>query len=77
MAPAPKKKAKPGPRSSVWRRPRLRTQGLRPVQHWLPDLRDPRILKEIRREGAVLSRHPENKVIDDWPDTIRDPEGWA
>lgn len=48
------------------RRDRLRAQGMRPVQHWVPDLRDPKMLKQIRREGALLSKHPENAAIDDW-----------
>lgn len=58
------------------RRDRLRAQGLRPVQHWVPDLRDPKVLEEIRREGALLSQHPENDVIDNWLDTMRDPDIW-
>ena len=73
------KKAKPRTpqQRMASRRDRLRAQGLRPVQHWVPDLRDPRILTEIRRESAMLSRHPENAAIDDWLDTVRDPEDWS
>jgi hypothetical protein len=79
MATTPKKKAKPRtPRQRMAsRRERLRAQGLRPVQHWVPDLRDPRILKEIRREAAMLSKHPEDAAIDDWLDTVRDPADWS
>ena len=58
------------------RRARLRAQGLRPVQHWVPDLRDPKILAEIRREGEMLSKHPDNAAIDDWLDLMRDPDDW-
>jgi len=78
MATTPKKKTKPRtPKQRMAsRRERLRAQGLRPVQHWVPDLRDPRILAEIRREGAMMSQHPENAAIDDWLDTIRDPDDW-
>jgi Protein of unknown function (DUF3018) len=78
MATTPKKKAKPRtPKQRMAsRRERLRAQGLRPVQHWVPDLRDPRILAEIQREGAMMSQHPENAAIDDWLDTIRDPDDW-
>jgi hypothetical protein len=73
------KKAKPRTpqQRMASRRDRLRAQGLRPVQHWVPDLRDPRILTEIRRESVMLSRHPENAAIDDWLDTVRDPEDWS
>ncbi|MGH6779400.1 MAG: antitoxin MazE family protein [Bradyrhizobium sp.] len=59
------------------RRQRLRAAGLRPVQHWVPDLRDPRVLAQIRREAAMLSKHPENAAIDDWLDTVRDPDDWS
>jgi hypothetical protein len=55
------------------RRARLRAQGLRPVQHWVPDLRDPKVRAAIRREAALLAQHPENAAIDAWLDTVRDP----
>ena len=79
MATTPKKKAKPRtPRQRMAsRRERLRAQGLRPVQHWVPDLRDPKVLVEIRREGARLSKHPDNAAIDDWLDMVRDPGDWS
>ena len=48
------------------RRERLRAQGLRPVQHWVPDLRDPEVLAGLRREGERLAQHPDNAAIDDW-----------
>ena len=48
------------------RRERLRAQGLRPVQFWVPDLRKPRVRADIRRQAALLSQHPENAEIDDW-----------
>jgi len=58
------------------RRKRLRAQGLRPVQHWVPDLRDPRIRAEIRREAALLASHPENDAIDDWIEAVYDWSEW-
>lgn len=54
------------------RRKRLRAQGLRPVQHWVPDLRDPKVRAEIRREAALLAQHPDNAAIDDWIDAAYD-----
>ena len=75
MATTPKKAKPRTPQQRMAsRRERLRAQGLRPVQHWVPDLRDPKVLAEIRREGAMLSKHPEDAAIDDWLDTVRDPE---
>jgi len=74
-----RKKSKPQtPRQRMAaRRARLRAQGLRPVQHWVPDLRDPKVLAEIRREIKLMAQHPENDAIDDWLDAIRDPKDWS
>ena len=58
------------------RRERLRTAGLRPVQHWVPDLRSPKVRAEIRRETALLSRHPENDAIDRWIEGAYDWKEW-
>lgn len=58
------------------RRKRLRAQGMRPVQHWVPDLRDPKVRAEIRREAALLAKHPDNAAIDQWIDNIHDWSEW-
>ena len=77
----PTQPKKPTPKSArermASRRERLRAQGLRPVQHWVPDLRDPKVLAEISREGAMMARHPDNDALDDWLDKVRDPADWA
>jgi antidote-toxin recognition MazE-like antitoxin len=78
MATTPKKTKPQTPQQRMAsRRERLRAQGLRPVQHWVPDLRNPRVLREIRREAAMLSKHPEDAAIDDWLDLVRDPDDWS
>jgi hypothetical protein len=73
------KKAKPRTpqQRMASRRERLRAQGLRPVQHWVPDLRDPKVLADIRRQAKLMAQHPENDVLDDWLDAIRDPKDWS
>jgi hypothetical protein len=58
------------------RRARLRAEGLRPVQHWVPDLRNARVRAEIRREAALLAQHPDNAVIDDFIDASYDWAEW-
>jgi hypothetical protein len=58
------------------RRERLRAQGLRPVQFWVPDLRDPKVLAEIRREAKLMAKHPENDAIDDWIEQVVDWDAW-
>lgn len=78
MAASSKKKRPPKTAAQRMRerRARLRKQGLRPVQFWVPDLRDPRVRAQIRREGALLARHPENAEIDAWIDAVVDWDEW-
>jgi hypothetical protein len=58
------------------RRERLRAQGLRPVQFWVPDLRDPKVRADLRRQGRLLARHPENDAINDWIEANVDWNDW-
>jgi len=58
------------------RRQRLRAQGLRPVQHWVPDLRDPKVLADLRRQAKLLARHPENAEVDAWIEAMTDFSEW-
>jgi hypothetical protein len=77
MAPKPKKaRPKTARERMSERRKRLRAQGLRPVQHWVPDLRDPRVLADLRRQGKLLARHPENDAIDAWIEAAYDWSEW-
>ena len=36
------------------RRAKLREAGLRPVQLWVPDTRDPKFIEEVRRQCRLL-----------------------
>lgn len=56
-------------------RARLRAQGLRPVQIWIPDTRAPGFLKEARRQSLLVSGlESEREALDfieqaaDWDD---------
>lgn len=55
-------------------RTRLRQQGLRPVQIWIPDQRAPRFMEELERQVKNLSQQDENETLDllervsDWPE---------
>jgi len=73
MPAKPRTRAKTAKERMTARRKRLRAQGLRPIQHWVPDLRNPRIRAEIRREAALLSKPHE---IDSWIDTAVDWSEW-
>ena len=77
MAPKTKPMGPKTPRQRMSaRRARLRAQGLRPVQHWVPDLRDPKVRADLRRQGRLLARHPENAAIDAWIEQMYDFSEW-
>jgi Protein of unknown function (DUF3018) len=42
-------------------REKLRAQGLRPIQMWVPDVNDPKIKEQIRREARLIARSPHEK----------------
>lgn len=37
-------------------RKRLRAQGLRPIQIWVPDVRSPAFVREARRQSLAVAR---------------------
>ncbi|HEY4891319.1 MAG TPA: antitoxin MazE family protein [Reyranella sp.] len=37
-------------------RARLRAQGLRPIQIWVPDVRSPQFIKEARRQSRLAAQ---------------------
>lgn len=57
-------------------RARLKAQGLRPIQIWVPDIRSPAFLAEAQRQSKLVSRRhkSEGEVLDfieaafDWDD---------
>jgi nicotinamide mononucleotide adenylyltransferase len=57
-------------------RDRLRAKGLRPVQYWVPDMRDPKVQADLRRQGKLMARPVEGGALDDWIDTAYDWSGW-
>jgi hypothetical protein len=78
MATTPEKKAKhrTPQRRAVSRPEQLHAQGQRRVEFWVPDLRDPKVLAELRREAKLMAQHPENDAIDDWIEQVYDWESW-
>ena len=40
-------------------RERLRAQGLRPIQIWVPDVRSATFAKEARRQARAVARSPQ------------------
>jgi Protein of unknown function (DUF3018) len=55
-------------------RVRLRKQGLRPIQIWVPDLRSPVFAAEARRQSLAVAKSPGAKRDQDYIDAISDPD---
>jgi len=77
MATTPRKSKPRSPQQRMAaRRARLRTQGLRPVQHWVPDLRNPKVRADLRRQARLMAPHPENDTLDAWIEAAYDWDAW-
>ncbi|HEX4039713.1 MAG TPA: antitoxin MazE family protein [Acidobacteriaceae bacterium] len=57
-------------------RERLRRQGLRPIQIWVPDLRSPGFAREARRQSVAVARSRHAGEDQDFIDAISE-EGAA
>jgi Protein of unknown function (DUF3018) len=53
-------------------RKRLRQQGLRPIQIWVPDLRSPAFVEEAHRQSLAVARCPHDKEDQDFIEAISD-----
>jgi hypothetical protein len=54
----------------------LRASGLRPVQIWVPDVRQPTFAQECLRQTSLAARS--DSVADDWIDAaLADIDGWT
>ena len=56
-------------RVSAYRK-RLREQGLRPVQFWLPDVTSPEFIARARREAQAVAASPGEKDNIDFVESI-------
>ena len=53
-------------------RARLRAQGLRPIQIWVPDVRSPQFVKEARRQSRLIAASPTEADDQAFIDSISD-----
>ena len=51
-------------------RQRLRQQGLRPIQIWVPDVSSPAFAKEAHRQSRAVARSAQEKEDQDFIDSI-------
>lgn len=54
----------------------LRASGLRPVQIWVPDTRQPGFAAECRRQSRLAAEHPEEAKTLEWLEQVADRDGW-
>ncbi len=57
-------------------REKMKAMGLKPVTLWLPDVKAPGYLEDIRRQCAVLKNDPQEEVILAEIEQLADYEGW-
>ena len=58
-------------------RARLRSQGLRPIELWVPDTRSPQFAEECRRQSACIADYERRHAVDyDFWEMAADTEGW-
>jgi len=53
-------------------RKRLRQQGLRPIQIWVPDMRSPAFATEAHRQSLAVANSPFAKADQDFIDSVSD-----
>lgn len=55
-------------------RERLRKQGLRPIQIWVPDVSSPEFAAEAHRQSLAVANSPGGKADQDFVDAMNDWE---
>ena len=53
-------------------RRRLRQQGLRPIQIWVPDMSSPDFVREAHRQSVAVANSPRARADQDFIDAISD-----
>jgi len=53
-------------------RERLRRQGLRPIQIWVPDVRTPSFKAKAHRQSLAVARSPQSQPDQDFIDAVSD-----
>jgi len=53
-------------------RKRLRQEGLRPIQIWVPDMRSPALVTEAHRQSLAVAKSPHANEDQDFIDAVSD-----
>lgn len=51
-------------------RQRLRAQGMRPIQIWVPDVHAPEFVAEARRQSLLVAQSPEEAELQAFIDSV-------
>jgi len=57
-------------------RDKLRAAGLRPIQLWVPDTKNPAFIEECRRQSRLLKNDLQEKEAAEWIEAAFDDTGW-
>ena len=57
-------------------RKKLRKEGMRPIQIWVPDTRRPGFAEECKRQSQLVEQDPQEKELLEFLDETSDREGW-
>ena len=68
----PKSKPKTNREKVAAHRAKLRAQGLRPIQIWVPDTRSPEFAAEARRQMRLVARSKHAKEDQDFIEAVTD-----
>lgn len=58
-------------------RERLRAQGLRPIQIWVPDTRSKSLAEEVRRQSLRVSKKDDSDLMDALDMAAAQTEDWV
>lgn len=58
-------------------RAELKRAGLRPIQLWVPDTRNPEFAEECRRQSLLIAKDPQEKEILDWIEKAAEGTDWG
>ena len=75
QARAQKKKPKTSREKVAAHRAKLRAQGLRPIQIWVPDVRSPEFAAEARRQSRLVAQDPRDREDQDFVESLIDWDG--
>lgn len=66
-----------GSEKTAKHREKLRAQGLRPIQIWVPDVRSKTLVEEVRRQSLRVGRKDQSDLMDELDRSAAQTEDWV